>query len=123
MINLVAQEIYEESQYQQHVLGALGIDKYGDRYRYFQAGAVALVTGHLLQEAAEDTQFRSMAVAVAAAIGDTQVEVTLGSTATTANMFEEGHFYVESAAGIGQQFRIKSHEVVAAAGQATFNLD
>lgn len=123
MINIVAQEIFTENQYQQHPLGALGVDKYGRRFRYVQAGGSALVTGHLLQEPAEDTAFRSMAVAVAAAIGADEVEVTLGGTATTANQFDDGQALVESSTGIGQLFGLKSVEAVSASGQATLKLD
>jgi len=123
MINLIAQDIFTESSEQLHVLGTLGVDKYGDRYRYAQAGAVALVTGNLLQEAAEDTQFRSMAVATAAAIGADELSITLGSTAVTANMFDDGQLWVESSTGIGQQFRIKRHGIADAAAACTFVLD
>lgn len=117
------QPLFEESQYQQQKLGELYISPFGDKYRYVQAGASALATGHLLQEAAEDTAFRSMAVQAAAAIGATQVSVTLGGTATTANMFDEGHFFVESSTGLGQQFRIVRHTVTDASATATFYLD
>ncbi len=105
--------LYEESQYQEHKLGELFIDPYGRKFRYVQNGGVALTTGNLLQEPAEDTNFRSMAVAVAAAIGATEISVTLGGTAVTANMFDEGDFIVESSTGIGQVFKIVSHEVQA----------
>lgn len=111
MINITAQALYDESSVRQHQLGTLGVDKYGARYRYIQAGAVALVTGHLLQEAAEDTNYRSMAVDTAAAIGDKVVSVTLGGTAVTANQFEEGELVVETTPGIGQWRRIRRHEV------------
>jgi len=124
MFNLIAQDIFTESQYQQHELGLLGTDKYGNRYRYVKAGASALVTGNLLQEAAEDTNFRSMAVYAAAAIGADEVTVTLGGTAVTANLFDEGHLYVESGTGIGQQFMVKRHEVeTSTTGQCVFTLD
>ena len=124
MVNLSAQSIYDETSVRQHQLGSLGVDKYGDRYRYVQAGAVALVTGELLQEAAEVTNFRSMVVDTAAAIGDTVVSVTLGGTAVTANQFEEGELVVESSTGIGQHFHIKRHEVqTSTTGSCNFTLD
>lgn len=124
MINILSQDIFTESQYQLHPLGALGVDKYGNRYRYAQAGAAALVTGNLLQEPAEDTNFRSMNVAATAAIGVEEVEVDLGGTATTANMFDEGHLVVESSTGIGQQFRIVRHDVQSTTtGECTFYID
>lgn len=123
MKDLISQNIYDENQYQQHGLGEMGVDKFGRKFKYVQAGGSALVTGNLLQEAAEDVQFRSMAVYAAAAIGATSVQVTLGSTATTANMFEGGDLVVESSTGIGQAFKIDRHTVTAGAAVATFYLD
>ena len=124
MVSLIAQQIFEESAQQQHVLGTLGRDKYGDKYRYVKNGGVALATGHLLQEPAEDANYRSMAVAVAAAIGSDEVTVTLGGTAVTANQFDEGILYVESSTGLGQQFHIKRHEVqTSTTGSCKFTLD
>lgn len=119
------QGLFDESQYQQHALGQLYIDAVtGNKYRYVQNGGVALVTGNLLQEPAEDTNYRSMACYAVAAIGADQVTVTLGGTAVTANQFENGHLWVESATGIGQQFRIKRHEVeTSTTGQCVFTLD
>jgi hypothetical protein len=124
MINLISQDIYSESSVQLHKLGALGIDQYGNRYRYVQNGGVALVTGNLLQEAAEDTNFRSVVVNTAGAIGTDEVEVTLGGTAVTANQFDEGQLVIESGTGVGQLFRIKRHDVqTSTTGSCTFVLD
>ena len=124
MIDLISQDIFTESAYQLHQLGTLGVDKYGSKYRYVKAGGSALVTGNLLQEPAEVTNFRSMVVNTAAAIGSDEVEVTLGGTATTANLFDEGQLVVESSTGIGQVFRIKRHDVQSTTtGTCTFVLD
>ena len=124
IINLAAQDLWTESSVAQHNLGALGTDEFGNRYRYVQNGAVALVTGHLLQEAAEDTNYRSMVCQAAVAIDDTMIPVTLGGTAVTANQFEQGHIWVESSTGIGQQFRIVRHDVqTSTTGTCKFYVD
>ena len=124
IVNLAASDVWNETQYQQHPLGAKGEDEFGNRYRYVQAGAVALVTGHLLQEAAENTNYRSMVCQAAVAIGDTMIPVTLGGTAVTSNQFEGGHIFVESSTGIGQQFRIVSHDVqTSTTGTCKFYVD
>lgn len=118
------QGLHDQSQYQNHKLGELYTDPWGRRFRYVQNGGVALTTGNLLQEAAEDTNFRSMAVAVAAAIGDIEITVTLGGTAVTANMFESGDLIVESSTGIGQVFKIKKHDVqTSTTGSCKFTVD
>ena len=107
----VAVNLYQSSADPEHKLGELHVDEFGRKFRYAQAGAAALVTGHLLQEAAEDTNYRSMAVDTAAAIGTFEVSVTLGGTAVTANQFDNGDLVVESSTGIGQQFKIERHDV------------
>lgn len=120
----IGQDLWSESASALHNLGALAFDEFGNRYRYVKNGGVALAAGHLLQEAAEDTNFRSMAVDTAAAIGATEVSVTLGGTAVTADLFKDGHLYVESSTGLGQHFRILSHEVqTSTTGSCNFTID
>src|SRR3972149_2900337 len=118
------QNLYDESSAQQHKLGELYIDPWGRKFRYVQAGTSALVTGNLLQEAAEVTNFRSMVVQAAVAIGDTMIPVTLGGTAVTANLFESGDLVVESSTGIGQVFKIVRHDVqTSTTGTCKFYVD
>jgi hypothetical protein len=101
----------------------LGVDKFGNRYRYVKNGLAALVSGNLLQEPVESTDWDNMAVPAAVAIGQTTVGVTLGSTATTADLLKDGHFFVSYGTGIGQSFRILSHEVAIAAAACNFVID
>lgn len=119
------QGLYDEQSGQSHKLGELYISPHGDRYRYVQnGGSSALVTGNLLQEAAEVTDFRSMVVAATQAIGDEVITVDLGGTAVTANQFDEGSIFIESSTGIGQSFRIVRHEVqTSTTGECKFTLD
>lgn len=120
----IGQELYKGSTFKLHDLGALGFDKFGNRYRYVKAGGNALVASHLIQEPVEDTAYRSMVVQAAAAIGDTEIAITLGGTAVTANQFDDGHLLIESAAGIGQHFRIVSHDVQSSTtGTCKFKVD
>lgn len=107
---------------QQHQLGTFGYDRAGRAYRYAQAGAVALVTGNLLQSAARDTAFTDMAV-VSGAAGQKEIVVTLGATATTANLFDEGTLAITVTPGIGQTFTIKSHTVADASASCTITVE
>lgn len=121
---IASQDLWTQSSVAQHKLGQLGVDTYGNRYRYVKNGGTALTTGVLLQEPAEDTNFRSMAVNTAAAIGTYDIAVTLGGTAVTANLFKDGLLVVESSTGIGQLFRIVSHTVqTSTTGSCTFTVD
>ena len=120
----IIEALYTETSAPTHKLGELFIDPYGRKFRYVQNGAVALVTGNLLQEPAEDTNFRSMVTQAAVAIGDFMIPVTLGGTAVTANMFEEGDLVVESSTGIGQVFKIVRHDVqTSTTGTCKFYVD
>lgn len=124
MYNIIAQDIFTESEVPMHELGAMGFDKWGNKYRYVQGGAANLVTGNLLQEAAEDTNYRSMVCQAEVAIADTMIPVTLGGTAVTANQFEQGQLVVESSTGIGQLFRIVRHDVqTSTTGTCKFYVD
>ncbi len=108
---------------QQHQLGTVGYDALFRRYRYVQAGLVALVKGNLLQSPARDTAFTDMAVQAIAAIDAKSIEITLGGTATTADMFTEGTLVISASTGIGQNFTIAGHDVTAASGVCTFNIN
>lgn len=89
---------------------------YGDNgkaFRYALAGASALVVGNVLQSSVTDTQFDSLAVAVAAASGDRQVTLTNGTTAVTAGQFVGGSLEVSvnSASGtnLAEEYTIVGH--------------
>lgn len=107
---------------QQAQLGTVAFDKIGRRYRYVKAGGTTLVVGNLVQNSAVDTQFTDMAV-LAAAAGQNKITVTLGSTATTAGLFVDGVLAVTVTPGLGQTFRITSHDVTAGAGNCVFTLE
>jgi len=104
-------------------LGTLGFDKFGNRYRLCKNGSVALVTAHLLQESVEDAQFVSMAVPAAVAIGATEITVTNGTTAVTANMFVGGRLTISTSTGIGQSFYILKHTTGASGAAITYTID
>ena len=124
IINICAQDVWQESANPQHVVGQLAVDQYGNRYRYVKNGGTALTTGNLLQEPAEDTAFDNMATQAAVAINDTDVSVTLGGTAVTANLFDGGILHVSYGTGIGQIRRIVKHTVMATTtGTCTFTVD
>ena len=104
-----------------HPLGTLGFTADGRKFRYARTGAVALVTGDVLQSPAETTGAQSRIVA-AASIGDTSITTT-DTLTTTADQFVDGYIIVtgEASTGTGHIYRIKSHPVVSAA-VCTFQL-
>lgn len=74
-----------------------------------QNGAVALVSGVLVQGPASIGANHTGLTCATAAIGATQITVTLGGTAVTANQYAGGFAVVSAGTGIGQTFKIASH--------------
>ena len=113
---------WNNEQYAQLPLGAIGYDQFGNKYRYVQQNAsTPAVLGTVQAPAAFDTNYTNMAVPSAAPLittgtnkfPNTKIPVTLGGTAVTANQFENGTLVINAGTGIGQQFTIKSHDVQA----------
>jgi hypothetical protein len=119
---------WAESSDQKFALGTLL--RNGDRaWRYCKNGAVALVVGAPVQQAAavHAEQDDDIAVGAAAAIGATSVEVTStanldGSPNNVANDFAEGYLIVNDEAGEGHIYKIKSNELLDTTADSTFTL-
>lgn len=91
----------------------------GKRFVRVKAGASNLVKGNVIQAPAIDTNFDDMAM-LAAVVGATQVTVTLGGTAVTANQFQGGSITFSD----GSERRIISHPAQATTtGNVTLTLD
>lgn len=94
----------------------------GREFVLVQNGAVALTAGVFVQSPAEVTAFQKLAMTVPTAYpataGLTQILVTNGATVLNANQFAGGYAIVASGTGIGQMFKISSHQP--AATTATF---
>jgi hypothetical protein len=119
---ITSQDLYSSSSDKLHDLGQRAITSDGREFRYCKAGEL-LVTGDLYTNSAVSTNFVSMATPSASAINTSDVEVTLGGTAVTANLFDEGYLIVSAGTGIGQQFQILSHDVQATTtGACTFTI-
>lgn len=121
--SIAGEDLYNETSYATTKVGSRGMDSFGNVYRYIYNGGVALTTGNLLQEPAEDTQFNNMAVPAIEAIGQTVLTVTNGTTAVTANMFDGGQLFVSYSTGIGQNFRILSHTTGASGESIDYTVD
>lgn len=91
------------------MIGQMGIEgSTGKYFRYALAGASNLVVGNLLQTSAEDTSYENMAVATAAASGDTTLAITNGTATITAAQFYGGSLsiYTAGAIGVGDEYTI-----------------
>lgn len=114
------QGIMETSATQKEMVGALRILPDGRKFRYAQATATAIAPGFALQPAGLPTANHMNQSATAAVKGASEISLTVGATAVTANMYKDGYLQVNSgtAGTIGLQYQIKSHSASAAGSEA-----
>ncbi len=115
--------IRSNSSTQECALGTKVVTPDGRAFRYVKAGGTALVVGKLYDGPANVSDHTNIAVASTAAIGATQVTVTLGATAATANQYAGGTLIVNDATGEGQTFTIKSNPAADSSASLTLTLD
>ena len=115
------QGIHDQSSTKKHRLGTIRIEDDGRIFRYAKAGGT-LLAGQMTTAAPGITNHikQTVAAAGAAAVGDKQVNFTLGGTVCTASQYDDGWLQVyDGAAGtVGTQYRISSHGVSAAGSEA-----
>ena len=106
---------------QRHRLGTAAETGDGRRFRYAQAGAVALVAGNVIQAPAQLTNHQQLTPSVAS-IGDKVIVATLGATAATANQYAEGLAIIDTTPGEGYSYQIGGHAAVLSGGVITLTL-
>lgn len=121
-VQIFANDIDVTGSTQVHDVGTLGMTTDGRFFRYAKAGATALDPGKLCVAATQVTDDENIAVAAAAAVGATQVTVTLGSSAVTANQYANGYLVVNDAAGEGTAYLISGHPAASAAASLVVTL-
>lgn len=94
----------------------------GRVFRFAKAGGSNISLGKLQLAPAPKTNHHNVAVASAAALGATQVTVTLGATAATANEYAEGYLFITDAAGEGGSYKISGHPAAESAASLTVTL-
>ena len=107
---------------QAYPVGTQGITDDGLKYRYILAGGTTLAAGKLAVAATVVANHINMAVAAAAAVGDTAVTVTLGATAATANQYANGYLLINDANGEGIQYQISSNPAADASASLVLTL-
>lgn len=108
---------------QEHPLGFMMRTVDGRAFRYGKADSNGSTAGYLYCSNANAANHSNCAVYAAAAIGATEVTVTLGATAATANEFAEGYLIPNDVAPEGVAgFKIKSHPAADSAATLTLKL-
>lgn len=118
-----AQGLYETSATRKERLGCLRIDpRTGNKYRYAYNGAVELACGVVTSMIGAEAQHINKPVAAAVAIGATEVSVTVGTTAVTADSYMDGWFQVNDGTGQGQSYQIAGNTYCASSGTTVVTL-
>jgi len=116
------QSLFDESTTQKLPLGTrLGLDD-TRVYRYGLMGATASVSGSINQSAAAVANHINLAIQTATVIGDVDVKVTLGATATTLNQYAEGYLVANAGTGKGYTYKIRNHALAAASATQTVTI-
>ena len=97
-------------------------DSTGRAWRYSLAGASALVRGKLNVSATFDAQRIDLSFAVAPAVGDKDVSVTIGTGDAAANDYRDGYLVVQDGSGEGRMYPIEGHPAITASTAGTFDL-
>lgn len=119
---ITGQNILSSSTTRLHDLGAVAMTRDGRRFRYVKAGTSALVAGNVVQAPAQVTTHDQLTPA-AAAIGATQITVTLDATnAATANQYAGGWAMIDTTPGEGYAYPISSHPAAAALATCVIKL-
>lgn len=102
-------------------LGQRAVTSDGRVFHYALVGAVATVAGSLYQASAPVANHLALTPS-AAAVGATQVTLTLGATAAAANLYAEGFLQVDTTPGNGIMYGIGSHPAISSSGSGTITL-
>lgn len=84
-------------------------DEHGRAFRYAYC-ATAIGRGKLGAAAAAVANHNNLSFQTAPAVGDTEVKVTLGGTAATANQYKDGWLVVNDGTGEGRAYPIEGHQ-------------
>lgn len=106
-----------------HQVGFKAEDKYGDIWRYAQAGGSNISAGKLQCSPAPKTNHHNVAVAAAVAIGENEVTLTLGATAAVANEYAGGILAFSDVAPEGTRYRIVKNNAADSSGTLTVTLE
>lgn len=108
IVGLAEADLYTEFDYQQHDLGALGVDQKGDFYRFAKIGASNISAGKIQLAPAQKTNHHNKALSEAVTVlsGVKRLKPTMGATAVVENEYAGGVLAVNDADGEGVSYDI-----------------
>ena len=117
-----AQALYSTSASKKENLGTLRITPDGRKFRYAYNGAAELACGVTTTMIGAQANHINRSMAIAASIGATEVSVTVGATAVTADSYADGYFQVNDGTGLGQSYPIIGNTYCASSGTTIVTL-
>ena len=105
--------------------GTIGVDEFGDVYRYAQIGASNVTAGKLQLAPVAKTNHHNVAAAAAVALDgkNRTVTLTLGATAAVAGEYEGGLLVASDASPEGEVYRITKSSAADSSGVLTVVVD
>lgn len=97
-------------------------DSTGRVWSYARAGGSDLDRGKLTVSADQDAQRVNLSFAVAPAVGDKEVSVTIGTGNASANDYQDGWLVVQDGTGEGRAYPIEGHDAITASTAGLFRL-
>ena len=118
----LAQNMFESSSTQKHLLGTRGFMTDGRVFRYVLAGATDLIPGTVVQSAVVQAGHTNLALQTTTqtGIGASALKVTVASC-VAANFFTEGYLVISSGAGAGFMYQLDAHAAVSTGAVGTFS--
>jgi hypothetical protein len=116
-------DLYSQSSVQQHQLGSMYVDPFGDAWRYTKVGASNISAGKLQIAPAQKPNHHNCAATAVVAAGQKKVTVTLGATAAVLNEYQEGWFIANDNSPEGETYRVSSHPAADSAATLEVTLD
>lgn len=118
-----SQGLMASSASQMEELGTLRILRDGRKFRYVKADGTGLGAGKACIAPVVVANHINVAVPAASAIGATQLSVTVGATAVTADQYAEGFLQVNDATGEGYQYKVAGNTACDASGTTIVQLE
>ncbi|HEC64653.1 MAG TPA: hypothetical protein ENI23_05135 [bacterium] len=110
---------YDETNVQQHKLGAIAVAPNGDAYRYTRiiSTGTDLIAGNLQVSLAAEANHQNRVIAANVAAGVSTIEVTVGGTQVDANEYDEGSLVWNDNSPEGEFYTVTSHDASAAGSE------
>ena len=121
-ISLTSTDIYSNDGVRKHAIGAMGVDKYGDLYRYARLAA-DVSAGYLLVSLGREANHQNVAAYAAAAKGDYSLTLQMGATAVDADEYVGGYLCFNDNSPEGEWYRIVAHPAADSAATCKFFLE